>query len=150
MLWNYKTFHFSPKMRQMRYTDCKKCRFLQKFMEIHGILEIKTVEIVFVYIIKWYIVTSGIVTKVWQWVMEKSWKYMLLRKCKNSVMSWLDTHHLNMFCIFLKVMWEYPGGGYARQKWYLIYKCHTESSFGTTPDICLYSAIGKKTRRISL
>ena len=23
MLWNYKTFHFSPKMRQMRYPDCK-------------------------------------------------------------------------------------------------------------------------------
>ena len=23
MLWNYKTFHFSPKMRQMMYPDCK-------------------------------------------------------------------------------------------------------------------------------
>ena len=22
-MWNYKTFHFSPKMRQMRYPDCK-------------------------------------------------------------------------------------------------------------------------------
>ena len=23
MLWNYKTFHFAPKMRQMMYPDCK-------------------------------------------------------------------------------------------------------------------------------
>ena len=23
MLWNYKTCHFSPKMRQMMYPDCK-------------------------------------------------------------------------------------------------------------------------------
>ena len=23
MLWHYKTFHFSPKMRQMMYPDCK-------------------------------------------------------------------------------------------------------------------------------
>ena len=28
MLWNYKTFHFSPKMRQMMYPDCKTTRKL--------------------------------------------------------------------------------------------------------------------------
>ena len=36
MLWNYKTFHFSPKMRQMMYPDCKTTLNVRSSISLMG------------------------------------------------------------------------------------------------------------------
>ena len=40
MLLNYKTFHFSPKMRQMRYPECKTTLNIYQILYVNSILSV--------------------------------------------------------------------------------------------------------------